>query len=280
MGISSSDLPSIVRKELRSAIALRLLNIMFQQGKMPITTMQNKMGEMYHGNANSIVSQMDLLITATAPYEAFFYKKVVHVTDSNINNQPYVYQLNKIDTLIEGDFYVDRHINKGVLETKTMKVGTIHVTGRNLHSIAMSALANLKKALAILKNMPEVAELTPMGVEYRSGVTEMEVKLKLLQLMFAELKGKTDGYIEESDSISASAGAIGDSVGEEKDATPTVRPTTWFFNGWLAFVFFGPFVPEDKRLTLLESGSTKDDNNVAKGRKEQRKRQKIEDEIN
>ena len=48
----------------------------------------------------------------------------------------------------------------------------------------------MKKALALLIHLEGVSALTLEGVVYSSGITEVENKLLLLQLIFVELCGK------------------------------------------------------------------------------------------
>ena len=112
--------------------------------------------------------------------------------------------------------------------------------------------------------------LTPVGVEYKSGISEAELKLKLLQLMYVELRGKED---------------VGDE--DEVEVTPAeivpapdllVCPNGWYFNGWFAFCMFGPFVVESDRVTIIEVGGTTADSNVSNGRAEVRKKKKKEED--
>jgi hypothetical protein len=155
-----------------------------------------------------------------------------------------------------------------MLESKTVKQSRGLVSGRNLHSVAMMAMANMKKALAILTLMPEVESLTPVGVAYKSGISEGEVKLKLLQLMFVELRGKEDiGDEDDADVTAAEVVPVADVI---------TRPSGWYFNGWFAFCMFGPFVVEASRVTIFEVGGTAADSNVTNGRAEQRKKNKQE----
>jgi hypothetical protein len=125
-------------------------------------------------------------------------------------------------------------------------------------------MANMKKTLEILSMWPEVALLTPLGVEYKSGITEEEVKQKLLQSMFIELRGKEDlnnnavspdvvvgveAAVEGASTVTAQALLhLADGV------IPTVitRPTGWYIYGWFAFCMFGPFVVESDRVTIIE----------------------------
>jgi hypothetical protein len=100
---------------------------------------------------------------------------------------------------LDKDFVIGRHLTKPFLENKTMNVSGGLVRGRTLQRIAKRSLANMKKAFALLILMPEVVNCTSEGVEYKSGISEDEVKAKLLDLMFIELNGKDDIVILDDD---------------------------------------------------------------------------------
>ena len=65
---------------------------------------------------------------------------------------------------------------------------------------------------------------------------------------------------------------VGSNEGNQLDI-----PNEWFFPGWFSFLSFGPFVPKEKRLSLLEiSDASKV---VTKSRAEKRKADKIEKDL-
>ena len=61
---------------------------------------------------------------------------------------------------------------------------------------------------------------------------------------------------------------------EADDSKKIVPPKDWFFPSWFSFLTFGPFVPKDKRFSLLEITETSQ--NVGKSRSEKRKADKLE----
>jgi hypothetical protein len=81
-----------------------------------------------------------------------FEKRIGIVTDSYANNVPVTLLLNKNRLQIEQDYVVGQHINKGMLESKTAKVSSGLISGRNLHAVAMRAMANMKKSFSNLVN--------------------------------------------------------------------------------------------------------------------------------
>jgi hypothetical protein len=124
------------------------------------------------------------------------------------------------------------------------------IKGRKLFNDAKGSLTNIRKALAVLKQLDEVSFIDG-EIQYKSGVSEDEVKIKVLDGMYAVLKGKT--VVEETEE---ETGAETEMV--EQEAVPT-RPPGWFFQGWMAFVVFGPFANAKDRLNLLEIGHHPDD---------------------
>jgi hypothetical protein len=95
-------------------------------------------------------------------------------------------------------------------------------------------MANMKEDMAFLMLMPEVDKITREGVVYKTGISEHEVKSKLLDQMFVELNGKVDvvNLDEEND----------DNPQETEDPNPLVpvknRPPGWFFqDGFVLYIW-------------------------------------------
>ena len=133
--------------------------------------------------------------------------------------------------------------------------------------------------------MTEVTNLTPMGVELKSGLSEDEVMSKLLDLMYTELKGKVDLPDDEDLTFEKVIELSSDDIAEPMQAVPTLseRPPTWAFNGWYAFCLFGPFTTGKNQISLLLPGESKQDNLQKNGRKSVReieKKQKCLENIN
>jgi hypothetical protein len=90
-------------------------------------------------------------------------------------------------------YVINRHFTRSFLANKnTSGLGGL-VRGRALHAIGKKSIANMKKALAFLCTIPEVEDLTKEGVVSKSGCCKDEVKSKLLDLMYIELNGKSNG---------------------------------------------------------------------------------------
>jgi hypothetical protein len=277
MVVVNHEVPAIIRKELRSVMAVKILSIIFKNSKTTTRNIHKFMYELYHGTTNNICPQPDMLLAGNGVYEPMFEKRITVVINATASNPPVTLVLNKNCLQINNDYVVRQHITKSMLESKTAKQSSGLISGRNLHSVAMRAMANMKKALAILSSMPEVEALTPVGVEYKSGISEGKGKQKLLQLMFVELRGKEDAGDEDDVEVTVVAQPV---AVQEIPVTDVVTcPNGWYFNEWFAFCMFGPFVSESDRVTLIEAGGTAADSNVKNGRAEQRKKKKKEEDV-
>jgi hypothetical protein len=276
MDTNKSQIPANIRQELRSCISVKSLSIIFKSTKMSIRQIHEKMFLLFHGTSE-VYAHVDQLLHGKGPYEVLFEKKTILATNSIIDSAVSLV-LNKDKLLLDCNYEVGKHIVKSTLESTTFKVGSPLVSGRTLHAQGLRCLKNMKKALAVLMTLPEVDAVTSMGLELKSGISEAEVKVRLLDLMYIELKGKTDVPDEdELETVQTHEDVI--DVTDvttiprefEVDVTNCVvdlteRPIGWFFNGWFAFCLFGPFAKELDRITLLIATGTKADNSKKNGR--------------
>ena len=189
--IKKYQLPCNIRQEIRSCIAVKVLSSIFKMHKMTTRMMYEKMFSMYHGTTD-IYAHIDQLLKASGPYESMFEKRVDTACNSTTTSAVSLVLNKQMFALESSNYIVGKHIIKKTLESTTFKLDSPLISGRTLHAMALKCLRNMKKALAVLQGMPEVTSLTPMGVELKSGLSEDEVKSKLLDLMYTELKGKVD----------------------------------------------------------------------------------------
>jgi hypothetical protein len=267
-----SELSIPIRNEVRCCVATKIVSTIFQLGTMSIRKIEEKMDDMYHGTTDTI-PHIDLVIQGKYPYDRMYEESIPVVTDDRDTNPPTLI-LNKSVFVLDRDFVVGRHLTKTFLQNKTMIITAGLVRGRTLHRSAKTSMANMKKAYAFLILMPEVEEVTREGVVYKSGISEDEVKNKLLDTMYIELNGKSDvvNIDEDNDDI-------------PRDTPDTIvvppgkkRPHGWFFTGWFAFCLFGPFVCENQRITIFEKGGNLQDNLKINGRAAKREFEKKESE--
>jgi hypothetical protein len=136
------------------------------------------------------------------------------------------------------------------------------VRGRTLHHSAKTSMGNMTKAYAFLSLMPEVEEVSREGVVFKSGISEDEVKTKLLDTMYIELNGISDVVNLDEDNESTPQ--------DPQDTMPMppgkTHPHGCFFAGWFAFCLYGPFVAENQRITIFEKGGSHQDNLKINGR--------------
>lgn len=241
------------RRQIRSCATIRAYSLLFRLGSLKVRDQATKMYELFHGT-ESIYGQIQQLLDRKGPYAGLFEEKVSVVIDSTPASNTAKHVL-RSDFLFNKEYVLGTNLLvKERLECTGMDPKTGLVPGRTLMVEARDCMLNMKKALAVLGTMPEVDQLTSTGVVYKSGNSEEEVKLKLLQLMYTELV-----YEKEK---------------TKEKVVSTERPSDWYFKGWVAFCVFGPFVDEEQRLPLIEVGSTKEDTKVENGRKATREKEK------
>ena len=267
------DLPNTIRLQLKSLMSVKALSIVFKGDKMSKKDQEKMMFELYHGVPDVIMGQIDMLMQPSGVYEVMFEKRYRTLTGSD--SQALTLPIDKNIFSLDHDYFLDKHINKQILESRTKTLPSSLVVGRNLHKFASEASTNMKKALAYLAMMSEVDDLTAAGVQYKSGVSEAEVKLMVLQYMYT-LLGKTATATAGDDDNDPPEETTDDIINTTNDTN--TRPEGWYFNGWFPFCLFGQFVPECDRVKLIEPGGTVDDSNKNNGRKEQRKQKRIADD--
>lgn len=274
--VTPNDVPAIIRKEVRVILAFKMLSIIYHNSKATYRVIYKMMNDYFHGT-DTIMSHMDMFLSGDGVYKAALIDGAISTVTDSTGVQIQTKILNMGMFVLNQEYAVGKHLNRKILETKTAKASSGLITGRMLFTMAQGALKNMKKTLAVLLQMPEVTAITPFGCEYKSGISEEEVKIILLQNMYIEFKGKDDEQDDDNDEEQQNnaTNEINDSIDVEKNS---VRPDNWYFNGWFAFCMFGPFVEEKDRITLLEIGGTKSDNNLENGRKQVRKEKRKSDD--
>jgi hypothetical protein len=239
---------------------------------------------MFHGNPKTgIVAQVHQVVNGLAPFDKMYTSKTDQVVCANVDatskgsSLVLKAELSRSETVI----IAGRDITQSVLERTTFTKPLL-MKGRKLFNDANIALKNIRKALGVLKDVPGI-DFVNDKIQYRSRVSEEEVKEKLLDLMHELLKGKTsvddktdvtDLLAEDDEDINHNEENIEENNNnDEQDdqPAPLVRPPGWFFQGWMAFLLFGPFAEPSDRLDLFQIGSHPDDGKGASSRKAMRK---------
>jgi hypothetical protein len=115
------------------------------------------------------------------------------------------------------------------------------ITGRTLFDLAKGCLKNIKKAMSV------IVSKIKHGKPVNSGQTMEDVYKEVLDEMYKLLKGKPSLQEENPDSSDHD---------EDEQAKPASsdRPHDWVFNGWMAFLLFGPTAPARQQLNLTTMG--------------------------
>jgi hypothetical protein len=250
-----------IRDEIRKLMAIHGMYKLYRKPQMTQKSMFQFLEDQFHGNdAAGIVSQVSQVINGLPPYNALYKKQTDIVTNSSVSSSTSVTSLvlKKEMSQCEAVIIAGRDITVSVLENTT-KTSKELVKGRKLFTDANIALKNIRKAWAVLKDLPEVSFIDN-EIEYKSGVTADEVKGKLLDGMHQLLRGKTSLDKNNKDEEDDDNAAINNFCDQP-------RPAGWFFQGWMAFLLFGPFADEKDRLDLICIGGHHEDRTKLSSRK-------------
>lgn len=263
---STERLPASIRDELRRAVALYCMDIVYRKDSMKVAQMRSLMFDLYHGNdTKDIISHVKLLCNGEGVFADLFEERIETVVSKHTQTSVSTLHLKQLFSRSEKHFYVGRHITVETMQTVSFNSKTL-ATGRMLLSQAKDTLKTIKKACAELKQL-----VNEDGTPKKSGETTEDVVNQLLEIMFHSLKGKrmvedevaspsknkNDGGEDASDvdsSINAGDDASSrtstrdnvDYVGDEP-----VRPNDWTFHGLMAVLLFGPMATPDKRLKFF-----------------------------
>jgi hypothetical protein len=181
-----------IRDEIRKLMAIIGMYKLYRKPQMTQKSMFQFLEDQFHGNdAAGIVSQVSQVFNGLPPYNALNKKQTDIVTNSSVSSSTSVTSLvlKKEMSQCEAVIIAGRDITVSVLENTT-KTSKELVKGRKLFTDANIALKNIRKAWAVLKDLPEVSFIDN-EIEYKSGVTADKVKGKLLDGMHKLLRGKT-----------------------------------------------------------------------------------------
>jgi hypothetical protein len=234
---------------------------LYQKSSMKLKDIHNFLKDLFHGNTKTgVVSQVHLVVNGLPPYDKLYNKQTEIIVSGTVDSTSSGVSLVLKPDLAQSEsvFIAGRDITRSVLEKTTFTNNSL-MRGRKLFNDGNGALKNIRKALALLKELPEVTFVDD-EIMYRSGVTPDEVKVKLLDAMHLHLKGKTS--VDESEQMKKKGGTDENSSEvevEEAEEPPAIRPAGWMFQGWMAFVLFGPFAEKKDRLDLLYCGIHEND---------------------
>jgi hypothetical protein len=257
------SLPCSIRDEIRRVMAVVGHSKVFRKGQSTQKQIQEQLETMFHGSAESgVVSQVMQVVNGLAPFDALYDKRVDIITSSVCTNATTLVLKKE---LIQSDniYIAGKHVTTKFLE-QTSKNTKDLVKGRKIYNDSQSTQRNIRKALAVLKGLPEV-HFVENEIQYKSGVSVDEVKAKVLDAMYTLLKGKpsVDDDDENDDDD--------DNCTTTNDSIEKPRPEGWFFHGWMSFLLFGPFVEKNQRLDLFEIGAHPNDTAPSSSRKASRK---------
>jgi hypothetical protein len=181
--------------------------------------------DIFHGNEKTgIVSQVQQVIGGYYPFDALYTQQTdivtaptVEETSTNINKLILKKDLTQSETVI----VAGRDITQKLLECTFLSKPEL-IRGRKLYNDAKVALRNIRKALAILKDLPEVL-FVDYKIQFCSGVSLDEVKIKLRDGMY-DLINNSSINLTLDDSDDECNGEENNSIVSNRRSTKT---TVW-----------------------------------------------------
>jgi hypothetical protein len=248
--MGKDDISASLRNELRRLSSLKILAYLYTKPSMKKGEQEELMKNCFHGNREKgIASHLMMLVRGEGEYADLYDRTINVVTDphapaSSVNSLVLKPELHRSDkTIIAG-----RHISEQTLQKTSFKSTAPLISGRNLLSAGNEALRTVKKAISIAKPL-----LNEDGSPKDSGTTHADIIRTVLDEMYATLSGRRSIDDEAEDDANDEA------ADEAEDGRQ--RPNDWFFNGWFAFLLFGPMAPPNKRLDLFLTGNPANDGN-------------------
>jgi hypothetical protein len=266
--LAKCRLPAELRNEIRRTAALKGLAYVYSRKTMSQKDIISILFDCYHGNdKKGIASQVEQIVAASPPFNILYDKSLQPIVSDSVSlsssstSQYIRYTLKKDLTLTDTPYQAGREITRDVLEKVSFKTNSAILTGRTILKLGNGCLRTIKKAIAIALPLVD-SEGNPV----HSGTTIEDVKEKVLNEMYAQLKGKSS-FDDEVEILTTG----GDDDGEAVTSSDGKRPAGWYFHGWMAFLLYGPLAPVCQRIPLLEVGDSKGDNGKNSGRAAQRK---------
>jgi hypothetical protein len=195
----------------------------FRKPQMQIKEIHLFLEDIFHGNEKTgVVSQVYQVLHGLPPFDTLYDRQTDIVTTPNSDSSNTITSLVIKKELSQSEVVImaGRDITQKVLE-QTFLTKPELVRGRKLHSDALTAFKNItsRKALGVLRGMPEVTFIDD-EIQYKSGISEEEVKEKFLDKMYVLLTTTTTtpGTVNVDDADGSGSGS------NSEDAVDVVVP--------------------------------------------------------
>ena len=306
---NSNQLPKNIRDELRLTAAMYCYSLIRQgRGKTKVEIC-NSMSDLFHGK-ESTPSHIKMLANALYSFNELFDTTTESVIDKDVSVSSSVSSVQKHTlkttlTLDESRVYTSGiEITALDLEKKN-RTGNQLMSGRQILDLAKKGTGNYRKALAyasrkydlegmhciesgtskddviqfvrdeMYKNLNNKDEIIEINDGENQGVIEKDIEENQEELEEEYIpenvatKNMSTNQTTDKEDESSNVNQV-----KNKSSNTLSAPKEWFFPGFFSFMTFGPFVPKDKRLSLLEITDPHKD--IVKSRAQKRKAEKIE----
>ena len=308
-----ASLPKNIRDELRTTAAMYCYSILRQGRGKTKAEICNAMSDLFHGK-ESTPSHIKMLANASYSFKAIYDTTTESIVDkastSNSSASIQKHTLKTSLTLDESRLYVSGIDITALDLEKTYRSNDQLMSGRQILDLAKKGTGNYRKALAFASRKFDLETMSCI----ESGTTQDDVIRFVLDEMYKNLNSKVvkeevidvDNNVFENDIVENEdeleeeiiIGEHNTSTNNNNNSTKSIdktnseddnsksnpesdksdnaskMPKGWFFPGWFCFMSFGPFVPKEKRLSLLEISDPHKD--IVKSRAQKRKAEQIE----
>lgn len=236
-----------LRDEIRRTVALNGLNHIVSKSSMKKTDMERALYDLFHGK-DEVASLVKMCVEGEGQFSELFVKETKTVTTKLSSIETTKLRLKDVLSRTSNERYYageKYEITTAVIQQMTFKNDML-VTGRALLDSARAGFRHLKLAMSYADKMVD-KEGKPLDPETRIE----DILTFVLQLMWKESKGSSIDINMGDDEISREEPE--ELPMEVSDMSASDVPDGWMFPGWIAFVLWGPFVDQSKRLDLLKT---------------------------
>jgi hypothetical protein len=264
-------LPTLIHKELQRTAAVLCYNKVTGEKGMNKARQQQRMFDLFHGDGETLVSQVKLLAEGRTKYKLLYDSQVIQVTHTDATSNQKLVLKRMFSSSEDKTFETGRHISEQKLSRASMTQPTL-ISGRTLYRYSHDvAKPNVVKATAFarafLVNKRKDTEGDTIG-DIPSGTGMEDMYKYVLDQMWLECNKASNPIEGESDDDEEPA-AISDDGHQ-------IRPASWFFHGFFAFALFSPYAlsqnPNDC-LDIFQQGGTQ---KAGSSRKNMLEKEKVE----
>eukprot|EP00587_Corethron_hystrix_P017193 CAMPEP_0113319380 /NCGR_PEP_ID=MMETSP0010_2-20120614/13594_1 /TAXON_ID=216773 ORGANISM="Corethron hystrix, Strain 308" /NCGR_SAMPLE_ID=MMETSP0010_2 /ASSEMBLY_ACC=CAM_ASM_000155 /LENGTH=368 /DNA_ID=CAMNT_0000176915 /DNA_START=712 /DNA_END=1818 /DNA_ORIENTATION=- /assembly_acc=CAM_ASM_000155 len=168
----SKNVSAKLMKQLKATAAVRSYDFIFQSDKMKQEEQMKQMYDYYHGDEDAnIVSQCKMLLSGHGPYSGVYDKELVMIMNDTTAapDEPTQLLIVKKEFFALGDYeriVASESFTYDTLSSPTKEYVGKRATGRFLLDLSVSAIKNIKKAVAMAEEWLSNNKVPPSGTNW------------------------------------------------------------------------------------------------------------------